>query len=297
MAMIHVCLLCHTEGSIKDFEVGLPALLNLRDEVERGTGRKLPMTWVLGTYHRKIGGNNRPAVFEEFGITFKNLLRRGDEIGLHPHGIIDEDRKMTVDPFVGTDTRALLEAGFPEPRTFVAGTWSFYPSTLELIEQEGYRVDSSVAGGKLVQDGITIYEYPPDDVLHPVWRRPYRIHRDNVMRSGNSGVIEVPASGHLLEFAKGEDEELVWEFFEHHIVKRFKMRWEKRQEVAVDIFEIFWHPCELIMNRTSGKLNTPILERFREFLLEIITREGVSFSTVYDAAMDWKCKAEPHLSI
>jgi len=290
--MIHFCLLCHTEGTADDLEIGLPAMLALRERVERQTGKKFPLTWTLGTYHFKDPEKHQPAVFEEHGEIFKKLLKRGDEIGLHPHGIPDANNVMRVDPFISGDTEALMDAGFPKPNTIVVGTWSLYPSTVQIIEQEGYRVDSSAAGGKLVQDGIVIYEYPPDDVLHPVWRRPYRISRENVLRSGDSEVIEIPASGHLIEFGRGEDEELVWEFFEHHITKRFKMRWEQRKALAVDVFEVFWHPFEVLENRSSATLNTPLLARFEKFLLEISTWEGVQFSTVYDAAMDWNCSVE-----
>jgi len=90
MAMIHFCLLCHTEGSTEDFEIGLPAMLELRDRVERQTGRKFNMTWALGTYHYKDPEKHKPSVFEEYGEIFKNLLRRGDEIGLHPHEVPNE---------------------------------------------------------------------------------------------------------------------------------------------------------------------------------------------------------------
>jgi hypothetical protein len=265
-------------------------MLALRERVEKKTGRKFPLTWMLGTYHFKNPEIQQPSVFDEHREMFKKLLKRGDEIGLHPHGIPDENNVMRIDPFINGDTKALIRSGFPKPDTIVVGTWSFYPGTLKIIEQEGFSVDSSVAGGKQVQNGIVIYEYPPDDELHPVWRRPYRMSGENVMRSGDSGVIEIPASGHLLEFTKGEEEELVWEFFQYHIIKRFKMRWEQRKEQPVDVFEVFWHPFEVIENRSSGTLNTQILERFEKFLLEISNWEDVEFSTVYNAAMDWSSK-------
>lgn len=296
MSTIHFCLLCHTEGTADDFTIGLPAMLKLRERVERQTGRKVPFTWTLGTYHFNDPEKNQLSVFDEYGEIFKELLERGDEIGLHPHGIPDENCVMKIDPFISADTKALQDAGFPKPNTIVVGTWSLYPSTVQIIEQEVYHVDSSVAGGKQVQDGIVIYEYPPDDTLHAVWRRPYRIARDNVLRSGDSGVIEVPISVHVTEFGRGEEEELVWEFFEHYITKRFKMRWERREEIPVDVFEVFWHPSEAIENWPSRNLNTPMLERFEKFLLQISTWEGVQFSTVYDAAMDWNHRTEDVLS-
>ena len=288
MACIHFCLLCHTEGPADAITRGVAAMLALREKVERQTGKRLPVTWTLGTYHNRDPERKHPAVFETHEKLFKKLHERGDEIGLHPHGIPDQNNIMKVDPFIRGDTQALIAAGFPRPKTIVVGTWSLYPSTLRIIEQAGYCVDSSVAGGKLVQNGVVIYDYPVDYTLHPIWRRPYRPARDNVMRAGNSAVVEIPASGHLLEFAKGEDEELVWEFFEHHISKRFKLRWQHRHEQAVDVFEVFWHPFEVLDSRSYGKSNGPLLRRFEEFLSSISTWEGVVFSTLYDAAMDWE---------
>jgi hypothetical protein len=138
-------------------------MLELRDRVERQTGRKFNMTWALGTYHYKDPEKHKPSVFEEYGEIFKNLLRRGDEIGLHPHEVPNENNVMQVDPFISADTVALQAAGFPQPSTIVVGTWSFYPSTLQVIEGEGYWVDSSVAGGRQVQNSIIIYDYPPID--------------------------------------------------------------------------------------------------------------------------------------
>jgi hypothetical protein len=165
--------------------------------------------------------------------------------------------------------------------------WSFYPSTLQIIEREGFSVDSSVAGGRQEEDGVIMYDYPPTELLHPVWRKPYRMATDNVVQAGDSDVIEVPISGHMVEFERGRDEELVWPFFEYHITERFKMRWEQKEENQVDIFEVFWHPFEAIVKSPSARINTPVLARLEEFLTDVGTWEGVSFSTVYDAAMDW----------
>jgi hypothetical protein len=267
-------------------------MLELRDRVERQTGRQLNMTWALGTYHFKDPEKHKPSVFEEYGEIFKNLLQRGDEIGLHPHGVPDENNVMKVDPFISADTEALREAGFPQPSTFVAGWWSFYPSTLQIIEREGYCVDSSVAGGRQEQEGVIMYDYPPTELLHPVWRGPYRMAADNVVQVGDSGVIEVPISGHMIELEREEDEELVWPFFEHYITERFKMRWGRREESQVDVFEVFWHPFEAVVKSPSIRVNAPMLERLEEFLADIGTWEGVLFSTVCEAAMDWSHSAE-----
>ena len=292
MSTIHFCLLCHTEGSREDFEVGLPAMLELRDRVERQTGKRLDLTWALGTYHFENPEEHRQSVFGEHGEVFKKLLQRGDEIGLHPHGVPDENNVMRVDRFISADTAGLREAGFPQPSTFVGGTWSFYPSTLQVIEREGYRVDSTVAAGRLEQGGVIIYDYPATELLHPVWRGPYRMATDNVVQAGSSGVIEVPASGHVVEFERGKDEELVWPFFERYITERFRMRWERRDERQVDVFEVFWHPFEAVVRSPSICVNVPMLERLEEFLADIGTWEGVSFSTVSEAAADWSHRAE-----
>jgi hypothetical protein len=109
------------------------------------------------------------------------------------------------------------------------------------------------------------------------------------------GVIEVPISGHATEFGRGEGEELVWQFFEYHITKCFKMRWERREESLVDVFEVFWHPFEAVVKSPSTRVNMPMLERLEKFLVDIGTWEGGLFSTVYEAAMDWRQRTERYL--
>ena len=88
MSHIHVCLICHTEGFSNSFVVSVPAMLRIRKEVEQATGKRVGLTWALGTFH----ATSQPPVFDEYQNLLLGLLARGDEIGLHPHGVIQNGR-------------------------------------------------------------------------------------------------------------------------------------------------------------------------------------------------------------
>lgn len=286
---LHVCLICHTEGDANSFEVGVPAMLRIREEVEQKTGKKCVLTWALGTFHGRPFAATQKAVFDEYREIFLELAARGDEIGLHPHGIVENGR-WTVDPFIVEDTRRLTNAGFPAPMTFVAGGWAFYPSTLAIIEKQGYRVDASVVAGptrqrKVDDEGNVIYDYPPSEAIADVdpFAVPYRLSRDSVVRRGNSTVIEVPVTGHLMDLSPGGNGEAV---------KRYTPRRERLAGAGVDIHEIFWHPWELLQGYNSWSEEPHIQQALMEFLIKVGTDPDVRISSVYEAAMDWAQNAK-----
>jgi beta-fructofuranosidase len=120
--------------------------------------------------------------------------------------------------------------------------WAFYPSTLAILEAEGYQVDASVVAGPTRQrkedaDGIVLYDYPPSEALAAAgpFAVPYRLSRDSVVRRGDSTIIEVPVSGHLMDFAPGG---------ENVVLERYRLQRERLSTsgVEVSVFILF-HLC------------------------------------------------------
>jgi hypothetical protein len=123
------------------------------------------------------------------------------EIGAHMHPwctppFTDADRRTTYAHQLPTAVQeaklrrlcALLAQRFGVwPTSYRAGRWAFDRSSIPALEAVGIRVDGSVnplwwtggAGG-------------PMFVQAPL--RPYRLHRDDATRPGQSGVVEVPLS-------------------------------------------------------------------------------------------------------
>jgi hypothetical protein len=280
MSRIHLCLICHTEGLPNSFEAGVPAMNRIREEVEQKAGKPVRLTWALGTFHNTA----QPPVFHEYRDLFLGMEARGDEIGLHPHGVVIDGR-WDIDPFIEDDTRGLREAGFPFPKTFVAGVWAFYPGTLAILEKLGYEVDASVVAGPTRQRAAddkenVYYDYPPSEALadsEPVFV-PYRLSRESVVAPGHSTVIEVPVSGHLEEFRPGGGDTTI---------NRYEVRRQRLEKTGLEVHEIFWHPWELLKDFGSAEVEPDTVNKLRDFLLRIAADPVVEFSTVRRAATDW----------
>ncbi len=280
MPKIHVCFICHTEGLANSYQAGVPAMLRLRDEVEQAAGKPFPLTWALATFH----AFDQKPIFEEYRDTFLRLLDRGDEMALHPHGVV-KDKKWDVDPFIAEDTRRLCAAGFPQPKTIAVGTWSFYPGTLAIIEKLGYAVDASVVAGPTRQrledeNGNVYYDFPPSEAIVPgeAFMVPYRLSRESVVRRGSSSVIEVPVCGHVEGMRSGPQD---------ITVSRFDLQRKRLASTGIEVFEVFWHPWELLGDFLSTNIEQQTVKNLKEFLLRIAPDPAVQFSTVYQAAMDW----------
>jgi hypothetical protein len=280
MSRMHLCLICHTEGFSNSFEIGVPKMNRIRDEVEQKAGKPVRLTWGLGTFHN----TTQPPIFDEYRDLFLDMQARGDEIGLHPHGVVIDGR-WDVDMFIEEDTRRLCEAEFPSPKTFVAGLWAFYPSTLAILEKLEYEVDASVVAGPTRQRAIDdkgniIYDYPPSKALtdsEPLFV-PYRLSRKSVVTPGHSTVIEVPVSGHLEDLRPGGDDVAV---------NRYEARRQRLEKTGLEVHEIFWHPWELLKDFGSTEVEPYTEKKLREFLLRIATDPVVEFSTVHQAVTDW----------
>jgi hypothetical protein len=285
MPTMHICLICHTEGGANALDIGVSSMLRIRESVEQRTGKPCPLTWALGTFH----ATGQPPIFHQYRDRFLALSARGDEIGLHPHGVAQNGR-WDVDPFIAEDTRQLVAAGFARPKTFVAGVWAFYPSTLAILEAEGYQVDASVVAGptrqrQVDENGIVLHDYPPSEALADAgpFAVPYRLSRDSVVRRGDSSVIEVPVSGHLMDFAPST---------ENVVLERYRLVRERLATTGVEVLEIFWHSHELLQSYHSWYEEPRIRKAFAAFLGQAASEADVRISSVYDAAMAWSVHAE-----
>ena len=296
MSKMHLCLFCHSEGSVQ--KVAMPILLEMLDRVEQNTGERVNVTWAQSTAYRTnsisdVYEHGEPA-FVTFGDLYHGLLEeRGDEIGLHIHGLQDGKRMLPVDAFIEKDTQRLIDAGFPPPKSFAAGFFVFHPSTLKILEACGYEVDSSTARGRCADSaGLIYYDYPPSEWLNVA--RPYRPSYEDVARAGGAKIVEVPYSGHMLELTKGPDEDLFEtpDEYDYHISERFRRRWQARHDFGVDVFEIFFHLHEFL--GIGGGPNKALLDGAETFLSEVGSWEDVTFPTMQHAITNWKARAEPN---
>jgi len=297
---MHLCLLCHCKATADRAgeDIALPALLERLERVRRETGKRVNVTWAQATAYKPDGSENLDrgqATFEVFSDLYQRLMNeRGDEVGLHIHGRHDGKRMLPVDEFIERDTARLIAAGFPAPKTFVAGFFTFHSSTLRVLEQIGYEVDSSMAKGRCEGSGCIFYDNPPSPWVDEA--RTYRLSYDDVTRQGESSIIEIPYSGHAVEFRRGPEEALVEtpDRYEAHIAERFRRRWQNRHERIADTFEIFFHLPEFLQAGWR-EADDVLLDRIQAFLLDVATWPDVSFPTLSQAAANWRSEAEPVL--
>jgi hypothetical protein len=176
----------------------------------------------------------------------------------------------------------------PAPKTFVAGVWAFYESTLAILEEQVYEVDASIVAGptrqRLVdEDGNIYYDFPPSEALvdsEPFFV-PYRLSRESVVKPGLSNIIEVPVAGHLEDIRSGGD---------NTAIIQYDKRRKRLASTGLEVHEIFWHPWELLEDFSSRKVEPHTEKTLKEFLFRIAPDTAVRFSTVYEAAMDWAAK-------
>jgi hypothetical protein len=67
---------------------------------------------------------------------------------------------------------------------------------------------------------------------------------------------------------------------------------ERLSTSGIEVFEIFWHPYELLQSYDSWDEDADIVLLLTQFLVEAGSDVNVSLSSVYSAAMDWAQNAE-----
>jgi hypothetical protein len=138
---------------------------------------------------------------EAMAILNERLARQGGEIGAHLHPwctppFAPEDQRTSYAGRLPVDlqraklaalTEALAEATGRRPTSYRAGRWGLCPSTLPVLHELGYLVDSSVTPLRWEQD-----RDGPSFMGAPV--HPYLLGRQRVEAPGEGPLLEIPAT-------------------------------------------------------------------------------------------------------
>ena len=275
MGHLHVVLVCHTEldfeGSWTLYERVQPQMEAMLQRVADATGRMPKVTYcVTGEF-----------LSERLDDAFR-FLDAGHEVGIHSHlpGAqrqhghsyrgryayrLDEEGVLNQDTVAGALRQIAIALGLPDPQTHVSGMFTFQRTTIQVLEEAGFRVDCSLLPG---EKGT--HEAAGDFILCDNRRRcepqPYRPATDDPWVPGSSRLIELPVSANL----GGGD---VAGQLEH-------LRQRLDGSLAVDVFQSFWHHFEFVR---PGLGNATFVDAER-FLTECGRQANVVFSTAAEAA-------------
>ncbi|SPP64789.1 polysaccharide deacetylase family protein [Nitrospira lenta] len=140
-----------------------------------------------------------------FAETYPDLVReclqRGHQLGTHgwAHGGLEEDEDFRIAPYeqqrqwIRRATDAVEKASGVRPVVFRAPNLWISETTLRVLEEEGYRYDSSVPARRFDM-GLGRVHYLK---YFSAPRDPYRPSRSNLNRPGDSAIVEVPPSSCL----------------------------------------------------------------------------------------------------
>lgn len=138
---------------------------------------------------------------EAYPELVKECLLRGHQLGTHgwAHGGLEEDEDFRAASYehqrqwIRRATEAVEEASGVRPVVFRAPNLWISETTLRVLEEEGYRYDSSVPARRFDM-GVGRVHY-----LKYFWApcNPYRPSRKNLNHVGDSPILEVPPSSCL----------------------------------------------------------------------------------------------------
>ncbi|MFO0707150.1 MAG: polysaccharide deacetylase family protein [Nitrospira sp.] len=140
-----------------------------------------------------------------FAETYPDLVReclhRGHQLGTHgwAHGGLEDDEDFRAASYdqqrlwIRRATDAVEKAAGVRPVVFRAPNLWISETTLRVLEEEGYRYDSSIPSRRFDM-GVGRVHY-----LKYFWapRDPYRPSRKNLNQAGESPIVEVPPSSCL----------------------------------------------------------------------------------------------------
>ncbi|MFC1752193.1 hypothetical protein ACFL96_02220 [Thermoproteota archaeon] len=265
--VLHIVIVCHAESDPWDCGYrgllkGTPQMMAVFQKVGEMAGIKIPTTFCV---------NPPTAKPEFFGSLYKQLLEDGHEIGLHTQGGAFSPGKQhkTLGPEdnekrIPGDVKELVALGFPQPRTYTPGNFSYIPTTTRVLEDAGIEVSCSVLPGEAGADG---YDYTSVKSY-----KPYNPSYENNGLPGNSKLVEIPVSAWFTNLGTNRGEII------SHLQTRLV---EAKESGEVDIFQIIWHPWEVIESKDYAK-------NVIEFLLLISNFKGMRFSTASEAAKAWR---------
>lgn len=155
---------------------------------EVAAGRILDL---LDKYNLKITWFVPGHTADTFPDICKEILRRGHEIGHHgyvhenPTNLPYDQEKKVME--MGLES--LAKIGAPKPTVYRSPYWDFSPNTLKILEEYGFKYDSSLMGND----------------LFPYYPRPVECHSDSANIFGEpSKILELPVSWFLDDWPQTE---------------------------------------------------------------------------------------------
>ena len=276
--------------SFDNMELAIKTMVETAARVEDERGVRIAMTYLPCFLH----GRDGYFIANEKRDLFKELLRMGNEIGVHTH--VEYDNLPSQDEFIVPDADALEALGFPRPKTWVAGDFYTTPNTIRQLERGRYAVDGSVVPleGKFYHGSRKQFEinYSKCKTLSP-----YHPSYEDISLPGDSPIVELPVTGYLPELCYWDQHFLLTE---EKLEERLLSKWRKRGEAEVDVFHVFWHPQDLWRPHDAWypqdagkprKIDRQLMKSVEGLLRMAAELEGVVFSTAYKAAMDWALRA------
>jgi len=167
----------------------------------------------------------------------------------------------------------MKELGFPAPRVYAAGNYSYIPSTTKVLEENG--IETSVSAmPRLVDEGAEYNYSALRDSL------PYHPSYDDNAKPGNAQLVEVPVG-----FSEVD---------RYNVVAVVKSRLANvRRSGGVDVFQMVLAPWQTVIVGDTGQetqwaVNTLYTDLLEEFLRQLADMEGVRVETVSAAVRAWK---------
>lgn len=226
-------------------EVAAPRILDLLDKYN------LKITWFIPGH-----------TADTFPDICKEIVRRGHEIG--HHGYVHEN--PTKQPYeqekkvMEMGLESLAKIGAPKPTVYRSPYWDFSPNTLNILEEYGFKYDSSLMGND----------------LFPYYPRPVETHSDRANVFGEpSKVLELPVSWFLDDWPQCE----------------YLTGGQEGQRPAQDIFDrwasIFDYACTLdgacymltCHPQTTGRAH---MIQMYEKLIQYMAERGAWFATAFE---------------
>lgn len=213
----------------------------------------------------------------EYPHTVAEAVRRGHIIGTHgwEHGQLDKQheenfRTASVQDqgrWIGQSTQAVLDACGTRPRAFRAPNLQIGEATLQVLEEHGYTIDSSVPARRLSATYGSLN--PPKYYMAPL--SAYHPSRTFLGRRGSSPILEVPPSAFFVPLNMSALRVLGWS----------ALAWATRRVAARSSDVVFFaHPSEFVPaseqhipdinparhKKGIGPENFTLLERYMSFV-------------------------------
>jgi hypothetical protein len=109
--------------------------------------------------------------------------------------------------------------------------------------------------------------------------KPYFTSWDNNSILGNSHLVEIPISAWLRDLESNS------QVIMNHLQTRLN---NVKKTGDIDIFQIVWHPWEVVNRTGNDEINNNYIKNVEEFLLKVSRLDGIRFSTAYNAAKKWR---------